>query len=325
VFWQLEGIMACTQNDFEEGGTIYVRGKKAICKRTDDYPLIFWSFDDNPDILFHRNLKDDADMFSIIPPKGQSEDNIESKETAEVNETTGDADANSSVPKISEYKNYEDDQVVIDVSYPGVVRIEKCLQTTFTLEHKVSNIILIDCKDVEVNFVSVASTCEATRLVDCQISCQEYGSFTLDNCQKIQIQFPQTKNAEDELNVRTTGCDDVKLVAKKHLSGQDDADLSYSIEAGVQHISFQQGSFSIIQDDVIKSVSSSKDQANAEASLITEEKNTDGTVGVGSVDAGGGGQNNVTNGQNGDVHVDKGSNESHSEIADPGSLDTIPP
>lgn len=318
--------MACTQNDFEEGGTIYVRGKKATCKRTDEYPLIFWSFDDRPDVLFHRNLKDDADMFSILPPKGNSEENIESKETAKVNETTGDADANSLAPKISEYKNYEDDQVVVTASYPGVVHIEKCVQTTFNLDHKVSSIILIDCKDVEVNFVSVASTCEATGLVDCQMSCQEYGSFTLDNCQKIQIHFLHTKNVDDKLNVLTTKCSDVTLVAKKHLAGHDNTDLSYSIEGtepGVQyHTCFEKGSFSMIQSE--SAGISSKDQVNAEASLISQEKNTDGNVGVGSVDAGGGGQN-VAKGQNVDVQVTKGSNESHSEITDPGSLNTIPP
>lgn len=298
--------MACTQNDFEEGGTIYVRGKKATCKRTDDYPLIFWSFDDRPDVLYHRNLQDDADMFSITPPKGNSEEKIESKEIAEVNETTGKADTNSSAPKKHEYKNVEDDQVVVNASCPGVVHIEKCVQTTFTLENKVSKIILIDCKDVEVNFVSVTSACEATRLVDCQMSCQEYGSFTLDNCQKIQIHFPQTKNADEKLNVRTTACDDVKLVAKKHLSTHDDADLSYSIETTeTTNICYQKGSFSI---------NSSKDQVNAEASLVTQEKNTNGKVGVGSVDAGGS-QNKVG----------EGSNESNSEIADPGSVDTVPP
>lgn len=200
--------MANSQNDFEEGGIIYVRGRKAICKRTDDYPLIFWAYEDNPSVLYHRNLKHDAAMFSIYPP--QTDDN-ESKE----------------VPKAI-YEGLQDEQIACDVTVATGVHIEKCVQTTFTIEKKVSSIKLIDCKDVTVNFVESDTSCDALRSVDCQLSCQEYGSFSLDDCQKIRIHFPHKTTGDATINVKTTKCKEIQLTAKKSTSS--DADVTFDIE-----------------------------------------------------------------------------------------------
>lgn len=200
--------MAHSQNDFEEGGVIYVRGRKAICKRTDDYPLIFWAYEDNPSVLYHRNLKHDAPMFSIYPP--QTDDN-ESKE----------------IPP-TKYTDLQDDQIIVDVTSTAGVHIEKCVQTTFTIEKKVSSIKLIDCKDVTVNFVESDSSCDALRSVDCQLSCQEYGSFSLDDCKNIRIHFPHKVTGDATINVKTTKCKEIQLTAKKSTSS--DADITFDIE-----------------------------------------------------------------------------------------------
>jgi len=224
--------MACAQNDFEEGGVIYVRGQKAICKRTDEYPLIFWAYDDNPSVLYHRSLKDDADMFSITPPETDSKDNIESKdelvgaiESQADSKDAGSSEAAGSQPPKTTYENLEDDIVACDVVAPGAVHIEKCSQTTFTLDNKVSNITLVECKDVTVNFLSVISTCEVIRSVDCKILCKDKcTSFKIEDCQKINITFPKQDNPEeDEVKVVTTKCSEITLVAKADpYSGNED-------------------------------------------------------------------------------------------------------
>lgn len=225
--------MASTlNNDFEEGGVIYVRGRKATCKRTDDYPLIFWAYDDNPSAIYHRSLKDDADMFSLYPPETDSKTELKDETYGTLTDSPDPAssEAVGSQPPKTTYENLEDDIVACDVQAPGAVHIEKCSQTTFTLDNQVSSITLVGCNDVTVNFLSVISTCDVLQSSNCQILCKEQcTSFTLEDCEKINITFPNKDVAESsEVKVITRKCNDITLVAKAD-PYSDGEDVRYKV------------------------------------------------------------------------------------------------
>lgn len=277
--------MASVSKDFEEGGIIYVRGQKAICKRTDEYPLIFWAYEEDPSILYHRSLKDDGDMFSIHPPaeaKG-TKPAVESKgESVETTQNQG-AEASDSPPKTT-YQNLDDDMVVCDVEAPGVVHIENCKQTTFTLDNKVSSITLDKCKDVTLNFLSVISTCEARQSVDCQIVCKDLcSSFQLEGCSKVQIAFPKN-DAQTIVEVVTTECNDITLVAKDSQSELDD--ISHVVRSSKvsekNQVNFN-GKFETVECKEDTNISKQDtDSEEKKSENKSDEKNTEGSVGEGA-------------------------------------------
>jgi len=213
--------MACTQ-DFVEGEVIYVRGQKAICKHTDEYPLIFWAYYNNPSVSYHRSLKDDADMFSIHPPESESKDplpSIESKASEPDDDAAFDIVSSRTTKPTTKtiYEKLEDDTVKCDVPYPGAVHIEKCIKTTFTLEKKVSNITLVDCENVILSFSSVNSKVDIFRSVACEITCTGTCSlYILDSCKNVKITFGNDKEPKnsDAVEFKTTKCSETSLLSK---------------------------------------------------------------------------------------------------------------
>jgi len=221
-----------------EGEVIYVRGQKAICKRTDLYPLIFWAYYDKPSVSYHRSLNDDADMFSIHPPESESKDplpSIESKASEPDDDAAFDiVSSRTSTTKPTKktiYEKLEDDTVKCDVPYPGAVHIEKCIKTTFTLEKKVSNITLVDCENVILKFSTVNSKIDIVRSVSCEITCTgTCNLYTLDSCKKVKITFGNDKEPKNSSAVefKTTKCSETKLIAKVQ-------NVTYDIEKETQY------------------------------------------------------------------------------------------
>lgn len=277
--------MACIQNDFEEGGVIYVRGQKAICKRTDEYPLIFWAFDSNPSVQYHRSLKDDADMFSIFPPEEETKEvNTTEKETKSptkneskdqpLTQTESKDDGSKTI-----YKNLKNDDITCKTEFPGTVHINKCVKTTVHIVNKLSNVTLTDCNEVTLNFLSEISSCKVSQSIGCQIMVSlKCATFTLDNCHKTLISFPH--KTLDAVKVQSTQCKEIQLIARNE--EDPSKELSYTYEESKESdeptafmTCFEKGAFSTTQLNPNTTNDESEIKSKEEKKAIVEEPSED--------------------------------------------------
>ena len=79
----------------------------------------------------------------------------------------------------------------IHASAPQSVSIEKCVRTRFCIPSKISQLTVLNCEDVEIEFLGVISSVELIRCVRCVLKCmQSCATYTLDDSDSCTLQFP---------------------------------------------------------------------------------------------------------------------------------------
>lgn len=99
----------------------------------------------------------------------------------------------------------------INAAAPQSVSIDNSARASFRIAHKVTSITLLNCEDVELEFLSVISSVELIRCRRCVIRCtQTCGTFTLDDAEACSVHFP---GYQSRVMLVSTGSSGTTLVA----------------------------------------------------------------------------------------------------------------